>query len=105
MVTVCCPSPSVVNLPYPRGEVNSGLTSMVKVTVEAEGVGALCHCSSFMTQMESCFEIVAKIQTLSPTSCVFLGKSLPSLALGKEGIAFSYFPGPLHCDSYMSPSR
>lgn len=39
------------------------------------------HCdivAVFMMQMESCFEIRAKIQTLSPTSCVFLDKSLPS---------------------------
>lgn len=65
------------------------------------------HCDIvvvFMMQMESCFEIIAKIQTLAPTSCVFLDKSLPSPPLGNEDIASSYFPGPLHCDSYMSPS-
>lgn len=41
IVTVCCPLPSVVNLSCPGGEVNSGLISMLKVTVEVEGVWTL----------------------------------------------------------------
>lgn len=52
---------------------------MLKVTVEVEDILALCDIVVlFMMQMESCFEIIAKIQTLAPTSCVFLDKSLPS---------------------------
>lgn len=77
-MTVFCPLHSVVNLLYPGGEVNSCLISIMKVTVEVKVVWAMQYYSIFMKQMESCFEIIAVVQAVSPTSCVFLDKSLHS---------------------------